>query len=197
MKFLFAILFAWLLQGIVTLHAQPAPRSSFVLQPDDSLYNDFFYREENILGERLNMVFPALGPLHTIDNQPFDFDHIARPAVIMIGYADCAPCRAQLPLLVSMANDGQHNGVDFVYITYDNAAYIQKEMGNQQPGRLKIFSLAKALILDQQMLAAAFPTVYFVDRRGVVRRMTHGGTAGGDAAVYYKWRKYLQLVTDK
>lgn len=197
MKVYFVIFSICLLYSVLPAGAQPPAHSDFILREDDSLYQDFFYREENMMGERLNRVFPALGMQQTIDNKSYDFDRIDRPAVIMIGYADCAPCRAQIPLLAGIANDAAYSGVDFIYITYDDVAYIRKELGKLQPGRLNIFSVNKDFILGSRMLAVAFPTVYFLDRRAVVRRITHGGM-GGEAAmrtVRYKWTKYLQLIT--
>jgi len=197
MKYYFAIWLICLFCNTIAADAQPAARSSIILSPDDSLYNDFFYREEYMAGERLNMLFPSLGIQNTIDGKPFDFDHITRPTVIMIGYADCAPCRAQLPLLITFANDPSYAHTDFIYLTYDNVPYIRKELGNLLPGRLNIFSVSKDFILGSNMLAAAFPTVYFLDRRGVVRRFTHGGMTGDEAAkaVRYKWCNYLKLIT--
>jgi len=139
----------------------------------------------NFLSERLNQVFPSLGYLRTIDNCVYDFDQTGRCRVIDFGFSANASSRVQLPHFISLSNDSRYADVDFIYISFDDVATIRKDIHSLTDckyDKLIIFSVDKAYFMQSEkpLLACGCPTIYFVDRNGIVKAIANGGNSTAD-----------------
>jgi hypothetical protein len=169
---------------------------TYKVAPGDSLYEDMKDKEHLFMQQRQGKKFPSYGNVGSIDSMYYDFDHISRPAVILVGHANCLPCTIQLPVLVRFARKRKYKNIDFVYITPDNAATARHEAGKKGYGRVKVFSFSRRYIIDTMATVSVFPTVYFIDKHGIAQVITAGGRIdkGAVPAIEEKWNHYIDMI---
>lgn len=184
-------------------HAQNE-KKLYDLNKNDSMKNVFLDGERAFLNQRLDQRFPSLGMRTTIDHKVYDFDRANRPVIIQFGISNCAPCRVQLPYFIELSNDRRYADIDFLYITYDDSATIMKDIASLYPGphdRLKIISLERDYFIysDKPLLTYGFPTMYFIDKTGLVKAITIGGSPGSanhaDKEMKTKWASLMGLLS--
>jgi hypothetical protein len=171
-------------------------KPTYRVTPGDSLYEDMKAREQLLMQERYGRPFPLYGNVRSADGVWYDFNHITRPAVIMAGHAACLPCTIQLPLLARLSRQRKYRDIDFIYITPDSRETVLQETGKKGYGKVKIFTFGRRYIIDTMHTVSVFPTVYFIDRKGIARVITAGGRTDTDAVPYLqkKWNDYIDTI---
>ena len=127
---------------------------------------------------KIGKLFPLQGRFPTIDNRQFDFGSLDKPAFVCFGFFGCHPCMHELPVFINAAK--AHPEVNFVYITFDGEATIQREfeeagLKDFKPGANYFVIRMDRSEIDKASLTMGYPTRYLLNETGSITYMSTGG----------------------
>lgn len=138
--------------------------------------------------------FPSLGQHRCMDGSRYDFSHIRKPAVLLIGLTSCPHCRSVLQLLATRANTYARKGVDVLYMTYETSDRVRRETKKIKiPAGLHLIADRHFCIYNAG-LTARFPAIYFIDRNGTVQSSELIDEEEGNDALLAKWDATVQQM---
>ena len=90
--------------------------------------------------------------------------------VVNFWYASCAPCRAEAPILQSLAEKYRDKGVAFIGVNIfdqpDSALSFEKKYGITYPSVMDVDSGAARIAFAGAVAPTATPTTFVLDREG-------------------------------
>ena len=131
----------------------------------------------------LNTVYPVVGK----DN--YDFSKHQKPIFLYVGQKSCIICSYEFPTYAALAKSFPE--IDFVYLTPDDMADINKKFGpNIKTPNLFVIQISMNE-LWQKDIAKVFPVKYFIDPNNMVVDAATGGTLKDRPALKARWTKKL------
>lgn len=109
----------------------------------------------------------------TASGDTFDLaDHRGKVVVVNFWYAQCAPCRAEAPILQGLNKQYEKKGVQFVGINVSDgssqAISFEKAHKVTYPSVLDVNSGVARLAFAKRLPPTATPTTYVLDKQGRV-----------------------------
>lgn len=186
-KYTLHLLSAWLLCGTLALDARAQIQSghSISVRAHRPHIKPFY-------DNKLDAPFKPLDNWMCLDGQVLNMAERKRPTAVLIGNAQCRPCRKMLPTFAALANEEAYAGYDFIYLTSDNRGTIEDELERTgiMNSRVKIVPVAPGYI-DSYRLVLGYPTVYFVNSNNIVNLIFGYGAYEGRLDKKNNW--YLLL----
>lgn len=128
-------------------------------------------------------------------DKKYNFSKHQNPIFLYVGQRACITCSLEFPIYVRTAK--AFPNVDFVYLTPDDSAVIQKKFGNS----LKLSNMYVLQIPMQELwdkdIAKVFPVKYFIDQKDTVVNAVTGGFLRNQSALMAKWNQELTTLLDR
>lgn len=97
-------------------------------------------------------------------------DYLGKVVVVNFWYANCAPCRAEAPILQSLYQKYQSQGVAFIGVNVfdqpDSALSFEKTFGITYPSVIDVDSGAARIGFAGSIAPTATPTTFVLDTKG-------------------------------
>lgn len=138
--------------------------------------------------------FPALGPHKCQDGRSYDFSRIRKPTMLLLGLSTCQHCRSVLRLLMTRADDYARKGVDVVYMTYESPGRMRRDTRKTKvPAGMRLIADRHYCIRDSS-LAEYFPSIYFIDRKGVIQKFDVAVPEEKNEELLKEWDASVQSI---
>lgn len=140
----------------------------------------------------VSLVYADLAPgtkapdfsLPTLDGKTFklssSFEKPAKPVVLDIWATWCGPCKRAIPYLVDLHNDYKDKAV-FVGVSVDTDKEALKKFVNDAKIKYTIAMDPRAAKIGKGYKVEGFPTLYVIDKKGVVRYVHSGFPSSKEA----------------
>jgi thiol-disulfide isomerase/thioredoxin len=154
------------------------------------------YREYNkkYFDKKIGDLLAPMQEWLCIDGTAIDLYKTNRPAVIYFGFASCGGCRQQMPAYVAVANEKQYESYDFLYMTFDDSAEINKEMRSSglTNNRLRIISVPEKYLTSNYV--RGYPAIYFLDKEKTVKIIYSLGAYESPIRTKEDWYPLLEQI---
>jgi hypothetical protein len=148
---------------------------------------------DKMVAGRIYKPFPLTKRYHAINNgRTFDFSAHQKPVFLYVGEASCIICSFELPAYLDLCR--QFPGIDFVYLSPDDTAAILKKFGKELQLKNLIVLPIPGYVLWDKDVARVYPVKYFIQKDGIVKDASTGGSLKDREKVREKWLAKLKAL---
>lgn len=153
-----------------------------------------FKKQQQAFENKAGTRFRQSSPWICEDSSNIDIHKLDEPFVLFLGYYGCAPCRVLMASLNHVLRQHNYKNVTFIYMTMDEVATINEELGSYKNlRRLRCVPVTSDYI-NQHDLAMNYPTIYFVKRNHIIDYLQTGGASQSGPEVDSWWRQHLDVL---
>jgi thiol-disulfide isomerase/thioredoxin len=169
---------------------------SYAQKSKNENFGAIIEQNKKLYSSKINQQFY---PLHTwgcLGGDSLNIGRVKKPAILLLGFSGCAPCRTAIPVLNSLATKEKYAGYTFAYMTFNTKEQIAQEFDELNVpiiSHIKIVSVPQEYITNNK-IATGYPVIYFIRSNKTVSAIhTHGLLDGPIESEQY-WESIIDTL---
>lgn len=153
-------------------------------------------QNKKLYSSKINKQFTPLDEWSCLSGLSLNIATLHKPAILLLGFSGCAPCRTAIPVLNSLAAKEKYTGYTFAYMTFNTKEQIEQEFNELNVpinSHINIVSVPQEYIINNK-IAIGYPVIYFIRSNKTVSAIhTHGLLDGPIESEQY-WESIIDTL---